>query len=71
MASKPSKRREPEGPAAPFRVGERVRHAKFGEGMVLGVEPRNGDHILRVKFSKDQTERRLLCKMAGLKSLEA
>jgi hypothetical protein len=70
MALKPSKRREVEGPPTPYRVGERVRHEKFGDGLVLGVEPRDGDHILRVKFSRDQSERRLLCKRAGLKSLE-
>lgn len=70
MASKPSKRREVVDPATPFRIGERVKHTKFGEGLVLGIEPREKDYLLRVKFSKDESERRLLAKRAGLKSLE-
>ena len=70
MASKPSKRRDTAEPAAPYHVGERVKHAKFGEGLVLGIEPREKDFLLRVKFSKDNSERRLLAKKAGLKSLK-
>ena len=70
MASKPSKRRESAEPAAPYHVGERVKHSKFGEGLILGIEPREKDYLLRVKFSKDDSERRLLAKKAGLKSLE-
>ena len=70
MASKSSKRGEPAGPPAPYRVGERVKHTKFGEGLVLGVEVREKDFLLRVKFSKDDSERRLLARKAGLKSLE-
>jgi len=71
MASKPSKRGEATGPAAPYRVGERVKHTKFGEGLVLGVEVREKDFLLRVRFSKDGSERRLMAKKAGLKSLES
>ena len=36
---------KPRGPAwkAPFGIGERVRHAKFGEGVVISCSPVKGD----------------------------
>ncbi len=35
----------------PFTVGARVRHARWGEGMVVGVEKEAGDTIVTVRFA--------------------
>jgi DNA helicase-2/ATP-dependent DNA helicase PcrA len=51
--------REP-APAPVFRIGEDVSHPKFGEGVVIGVEPGG---IVAIRFSRDCSERKL---MAGL-----
>ncbi len=43
--------------SAPFRLGQRVRHAKFGEGVVLQLEG-NGNHAqVQVKFSDNGTKK--------------
>ncbi len=39
------------GTDLPFRVGARVRHARWGEGMVVGVERAAGDTIVTVRFA--------------------
>ncbi len=43
--SDPFESPKPKGPAwkAPFNVGERVRHGKFGEGVVIACSPVKGD----------------------------
>jgi len=35
----------------PIRVGARVRHARFGEGLVVGVEREGADTIVTVGFA--------------------
>jgi ATP-dependent DNA helicase UvrD/PcrA len=35
----------------PFRVGARVRHARFGEGLVVGIERDGGDYVVTVGFA--------------------
>jgi DNA helicase-2/ATP-dependent DNA helicase PcrA len=35
----------------PFRVGARVQHARWGEGMVVGVEKEGSDVIVTVRFA--------------------
>jgi len=42
---------EPLGDDLPFRVGARVRHARWGEGMVVGIEKEGGDTIVTVRFA--------------------
>jgi len=42
---------EPLGDDLPFRVGARVRHARWGEGMVVGLEKEGGDTIVTVRFA--------------------
>jgi DNA helicase-2/ATP-dependent DNA helicase PcrA len=37
--------------ALPFRVGAKVRHARWGEGLVVGVEKDGGDVIVTVGFA--------------------
>ena len=51
---------------AGFAVGDRVRHAKFGEGVVLGVEPGG---VVRVFFSDIAEQKKLLVDYAPLKKL--
>ncbi len=49
-----------------FATGDKVVHAKFGEGVVLGVEPGG---IVRVFFSESGDQKRLLLEYAPLKRL--
>jgi DNA helicase-2/ATP-dependent DNA helicase PcrA len=44
-------RYEPEEESWPIRVGTRVRHARFGEGLVVGVERDGADIIVTVAFA--------------------
>jgi DNA helicase-2/ATP-dependent DNA helicase PcrA len=37
----------------PFNIGQSVRHAKFGEGVVLGCEGRGADARVQVKFRNE------------------
>ncbi len=55
--------------AGAFATGDKVVHAKFGEGMVLGVEPGG---IVRVFFpdAPEPKEKRLLLDYAPLKRLQ-
>ena len=49
-----------------FAVGDRVMHAKFGEGMVLGVE---SGGVVRVFFSELGEQKKLLVDYAPLKKI--
>jgi ATP-dependent DNA helicase UvrD/PcrA len=42
---------EPPEEAWPIRVGARVRHARFGEGLVVGVERDGADVVVTVGFA--------------------
>jgi DNA helicase-2/ATP-dependent DNA helicase PcrA len=53
-------------PVAGLSPGDRVLHAKFGEGVVLGVEPGG---IVRVFFSDSGEQKRLLLEYAPLRRL--
>jgi DNA helicase-2/ATP-dependent DNA helicase PcrA len=44
-------RYEPEQESWPIRVGARVRHARFGEGLVVGVERDGSDTVVTVGFA--------------------
>jgi DNA helicase II / ATP-dependent DNA helicase PcrA len=44
-------RYEPEEESWPIKVGARVRHARFGEGLVVGVERDGGDTVVTVGFA--------------------
>jgi DNA helicase-2/ATP-dependent DNA helicase PcrA len=61
--SSPAARREPT-PGATFRVGEDVVHARFGDGVVTGVEPGG---VVMVRFSADGSEKKLMADYAPLK----
>jgi hypothetical protein len=61
---------EPFAPApASFQVGDRVRHAIFGEGRVTEVVPRGNDLELGVAFDT-AGRKRLMASMAKLEKLE-
>jgi DNA helicase-2/ATP-dependent DNA helicase PcrA len=51
--------------AQPFKPGEKVRHHKFGDGVVLDVKPSGSDQEVTVMFKSSGT-RRLLASMARL-----
>ena len=55
-----------EVPAGAFSPGDKVLHAKFGEGVVLGLEPGG---IVRVFFSDLGEQKRLLLEYAPLRRL--
>jgi DNA helicase-2/ATP-dependent DNA helicase PcrA len=56
--------REPASAGATFAVGEDVVHAKFGDGVVTGVEPGG---LVIVRFAGDGTEKKLMADYAPLK----
>jgi DNA helicase-2/ATP-dependent DNA helicase PcrA len=56
-------RREPT-PGATFRIGEDVVHARFGDGVVTGVEPGG---VVMVRFAADGSEKKLMADYAPLK----
>jgi DNA helicase-2/ATP-dependent DNA helicase PcrA len=59
----PAQRVEP-GPAATFTLGDDVTHVKFGDGVVVGVEPGG---LVVVRFASDGSERKLMADYAPLK----
>jgi DNA helicase-2/ATP-dependent DNA helicase PcrA len=56
-------RREPT-PGASFSVGEDVVHARFGDGVVTGVE---AGGVVMVRFAADGAEKKLMADYAPLK----
>jgi DNA helicase-2/ATP-dependent DNA helicase PcrA len=52
-------------PAA-FRLGDDVRHAAFGEGVVVGTEPGG---VVAVRFASDGSERKLMAEYAPITKL--
>jgi DNA helicase II / ATP-dependent DNA helicase PcrA len=56
-------RREPT-PGATFRIGEDVVHARFGDGVVTGVE---AGGVVMVRFASDGSEKKLMADYAPLK----
>jgi DNA helicase-2/ATP-dependent DNA helicase PcrA len=57
------------GEELPFKVGARVRHARWGEGMVVGVEREGGDTIVTVGFAS-VGRKRLSLQYAHLEGVE-
>jgi DNA helicase-2/ATP-dependent DNA helicase PcrA len=56
-------RREPV-PGASFRIGDDVVHARFGDGVVTGIEPGG---VVMVRFASDGSEKKLMADYAPLK----
>jgi DNA helicase-2/ATP-dependent DNA helicase PcrA len=53
--------------APPLEAGDTVMHATFGEGVVTGVESRG--QLVRVRFARDGTERRLMAGAAPMRKV--
>lgn len=53
-------------PASGFAAGDRVRHAKWGEGVVIAVERSGDDEVLTVAFSAPHGIKKLLSAYAPL-----
>jgi DNA helicase-2/ATP-dependent DNA helicase PcrA len=65
--------REPSPPSgdsedAPLRVGARVRHARWGEGLVIGVQRDGEDWVVTVNFAA-VGKKRLALQYAHLEEL--
>jgi len=56
-------------PADAFRPGDRVRHAKFGEGIVVSCQETSGDLLVTVAFKGDAGLKRLLASFAALERM--
>jgi DNA helicase-2/ATP-dependent DNA helicase PcrA len=63
-------RYEPEEESWPIKVGARVRHARFGEGLVVGVERDGADVIVTVGFAS-VGRKRLSLQYAHLEELDS
>ena len=55
---------------APFKAGERVRHDRFGEGVVVSCKVSGEDHEVTVAFKGGLGVKRLLSSMAGLEKVQ-
>jgi DNA helicase-2/ATP-dependent DNA helicase PcrA len=51
-----------------FRPGQRVRHTKFGEGVVIESKPDGGDEEVTIAFKKSGIKR-VLASFANLEKL--
>ncbi|MDR5695690.1 MAG: DNA helicase PcrA [Armatimonadota bacterium] len=49
---KPSPARAPDNRAIPLQPGDRIRHGRFGEGIVLDVEGEGANAIATIRFSE-------------------
>lgn len=60
----------PAASAAPIDLqkGDRIRHAKFGPGRIVSLEPVAGDAIVVIEFQSGETKR-LLARMAKLEKI--
>jgi len=69
----PARPEQLEGPArsnVSFAAGDRVRHAKFGEGIVVSCEEeKSGDQLVVVAFKSEAGLKRLLLSFAPLEHL--
>ena len=58
-------------PGDSFAAGDHVRHAKFGEGIVVSCEPSGGDYQVVVAFQGEAGIKKLLLSFAPLEKIEA
>ena len=58
-------------PETVLASGDHVRHAKFGEGIVLSVTPHGNDFIIVVAFQGEAGMKKLLLSFAPLERVEA
>ncbi len=68
-ASQPEARNHSASREGSFAPGDTVRHAQFGEGVVVSSQRRAGDEELTIAFAGKAGVKRLLASLAGLKRL--
>jgi len=70
LARLPAAKREKTEPhtAGDYSVGDRVKHSKFGEGMVVSIKPDTAGDIIVVAFP-DVGIKKLLAEYAGLEKV--
>jgi DNA helicase-2/ATP-dependent DNA helicase PcrA len=66
-ATKEKPRKQPPGEA--WKSGQKVRHSKFGQGMVVSAEPVDADWKVTVAFRNGGGVRKLLAGVAGLERI--
>jgi DNA helicase-2/ATP-dependent DNA helicase PcrA len=54
----------------PFKAGDKVTHASFGEGIVVNCAAKPGDYEVTVAFKGQSGIKRLLCSFAKLEKFE-
>jgi DNA helicase-2/ATP-dependent DNA helicase PcrA len=54
---------------AAFAAGDRVRHAKFGEGVVVSCAPKGSDQEVTVAFKGEAGIKKLLVSFANLEKV--
>ena len=58
-------------PAPSFAPGDKVRHAHFGEGVVVSATRARGDTEVTVAFGAGQGVKRLMLNFAPMEKIEA
>jgi DNA helicase-2/ATP-dependent DNA helicase PcrA len=66
----PSKADEAVTTKVPLKAGERVRHSKFGEGIVVSCVPSDDDYTVTIAFKGDSGIKRLSLGYAPLEKVE-
>ncbi len=61
----------PSIPADSLAAGDRVRHPKFGEGIVVSSEPSGADYQVVIAFKGEAGIKKLLLSFAPLEKIEA
>jgi DNA helicase-2/ATP-dependent DNA helicase PcrA len=54
----------------PFKAGDKVSHATFGQGIVVNCAPKPGDYEVTVAFKGQSGIKRLLASFAKLEKVE-
>jgi len=70
-AAKPRKKKpaEKQLPPGEWKSGQKVRHSKFGDGMVVSAEPSDQDWKVTVAFRNGGGVKKLLAGVAGLEKI--
>jgi DNA helicase-2/ATP-dependent DNA helicase PcrA len=53
-----------------FKIGDSVRHAVFGEGVVMSVDYEKSDCLLTIQFAGELGTKKLLLSFAPLEKVE-
>jgi DNA helicase-2/ATP-dependent DNA helicase PcrA len=69
-AARQAKGRRETAPRLALATGDKVRHAKFGDGIVMDTKPSGDDVEVTVVFQEGQGVKRLLLSLAPLEKVE-